>query len=102
MILSASGQWVTLLRFDWEWGILLLDNIASLRRRMLFDFLWNTGARINEALAVTPKDIVLDAVKPFVVLRTLKQRNQTAGRRGRTLEFLCFRRAECCPCLSQV
>lgn len=62
---------------------LLLDNIADLRRRMLFDFLWNTGARINEALAVTPKDIVLDAVKPFVVLRTLKQRNQTAGRRGR-------------------
>lgn len=63
--------------------ILLLDNIADLRQRMLFDFLWNTGARINEALAVTPKDIVLDAVKPFVVLRTLKQRNQTAGRRGR-------------------
>lgn len=62
---------------------LLLDHIADLRRRMLFDFLWNTGARINEALAVTPKDIVLNAVKPFVVLRTLKQRNQTAGRRGR-------------------
>lgn len=62
---------------------LLLDNIPDLRKRMLFDFLWNTGARINEALAVTPKDIVIDAVKPFVVLRTLKQRNQTAGKRGR-------------------
>jgi hypothetical protein len=32
---------------------------------------------------VTPKDIVLDAVKPFVVLRTLEQRNQSAGSPGK-------------------
>jgi len=44
---------------------------------MLFDFLWNTGAQINKALAVTPKEIVLDAVKPFVVLLAL-----IAGRPG--------------------
>lgn len=59
----------------------LLDAVTDLRKRMLFDFLWNTGARINEALAVTPADIVLDAVRPFVVLHTLKQRQiRRAGR----------------------
>lgn len=46
----------------------------ALRQRMSFDLIWNTGARINEALAVTPEDIVLDAPRPYVVLHTLKQR----------------------------
>ncbi|TDN48051.1 tyrosine-type recombinase/integrase [Scandinavium goeteborgense] len=59
----------------------LLDAVTDLRKRMLFDLVWNTGARINEALAVTPRDIVLDAVRPFVVLHTLKQRmNPRPGR----------------------
>lgn len=80
MALNLSDQPAYLLAPE---VILLLEHIPDLRKRMLFDFLWNTGARINEALAVTPKDIVIDAVKPFVVLRTLKQRNQTAGKRGR-------------------
>lgn len=59
----------------------LLDVVADLRQRMLFDFLWNTGARINEALAVTPSDIVLNAKRPYVILYTLKQRQQP--RQGR-------------------
>lgn len=59
----------------------LLASIHDLRKKMLFDFMWNTGARINEALAVKPEDIVLDAVKPFVILHTLKQRTRpTVGR----------------------
>lgn len=61
----------------------LLDAVADLRQRMLFDFLWNTGARINEALAVTPADIVLDAARPFVVLHTLKQRQHPRPGRPR-------------------
>lgn len=61
----------------------LLDAVADLRQRMLFDLIWNTGARINEALAVTPEDIVLDAARPFVVLHTLKQRQQPRPGRPR-------------------
>jgi len=52
----------------------LLDAVSNVYRRMLFDLMWNTGARINEALAVTPDDIFLDTERPFVVLYTLKQR----------------------------
>lgn len=61
----------------------LLDAVGDLRQRMLFDFLWNTGARINEALAVTPADISLDASRPYVVLHTLKQRQQPRPGRPR-------------------
>ena len=59
----------------------LLAGCTDLRKRMLFEFLWNTGARINEALAVTPADIELDGVRPLVTLTTLKQQRLTkAGR----------------------
>lgn len=34
----------------------LLDAVSDLRQRMLFDLIWNTGARINEALPVTPEE----------------------------------------------
>lgn len=47
---------------------------------MLFATLWNTGARLNEALALTPASLVLDGDLPFVVLRTLKQRQRSKGR----------------------
>lgn len=47
---------------------------------MLFATLWNSGARLNEALAVTPVSFVLDGDFPFVVLRTLKQRQRSKGR----------------------
>lgn len=59
----------------------LLDCCADLNRRTLFELLWNTGARINEALAVRPEDVEYDAMPPFVTLRTLKQRiNPKKGR----------------------
>lgn len=58
----------------------LLDHIEVLPRRLLFDTIWNTGARINEALALTPADFYLDDERPFVVLRTLKQRTRGKGR----------------------
>lgn len=44
--------------------VVLLGAVPDLHRRMLFEFIWNTGARINEALAVRPDDIVLDSVCP--------------------------------------
>lgn len=53
---------------------LILDAIPDLRKRLLFDVLWNTGARINEVLALRPADVVLNATRPFIVLHTLKQR----------------------------
>ena len=30
------------------------------RHRILFDFIWRTGARVTEALAIRPKDLMLD------------------------------------------
>lgn len=59
----------------------LLAAVPDLHRRMLFEFIWNTGARINEALAIRPDDIVLDSVRPHVRLVTLKrQRNPRPGK----------------------
>lgn len=52
----------------------LLSCCHDLEKRTLFEFLWNTGARINEALAVRPADVEFDASPAFVTLRTLKQR----------------------------
>lgn len=52
----------------------LLHYIPDLHQRTLIDTLWNTGARIKEALALTKGDFYLDAETPFVVLKTLKQR----------------------------
>jgi len=58
----------------------LLSCFDDERQRMLFAFLWNTGARITEALMVTPEDLQLDGPRPFVRLRTLKQRSRGRGR----------------------
>ena len=58
----------------------LLSCFYDERQRMLFAFLWNTGARITEALMVTPEDLQLDGPRPFVRLRTLKQRSRGRGR----------------------
>jgi len=57
-----------------------LDLFEDERQRMTFDFLWNTGARITEALMVTPEDLHLEGPRPFVRLRTLKQRSRGRGR----------------------
>lgn len=38
----------------------LLNATLNDRHRLLWDFIWHTGARISEALQVRPKDLVLD------------------------------------------
>ena len=59
----------------------ILNFLPDLRQRLFFDTLWNTGARLNECLALTPVDFDLDnGDRPFVVLRTLKQRSRGKGR----------------------
>lgn len=63
----------------------LLHYVPDLHRRMLFTTLWNTGARINEALALTRSDFTLTPPYPYVQLATLKQRGEKAARGpGRT------------------
>lgn len=59
----------------------LLSFIPDLQQRMLFELLFHCGGRINEVLALTPDDFALQSVRPFVILRTLKQRQNRA--RGR-------------------
>ena len=58
----------------------LLHYVPDLHRRMLLATLWNTGARINEALALTRADFSLAPPYPFVQLATLKQRTEKAAR----------------------
>ncbi|KMK82597.1 hypothetical protein KCO_13387 [Pectobacterium brasiliense ICMP 19477] len=58
----------------------LLHYIPDLYRKSLFATLWNTGARINEVLALTRGDFVLTSPYPFVQLTTLKQRSEKASR----------------------
>lgn len=62
----------------------LLHYVPDLRRKMLLATLWNTGARINEALALTREFFACPRI-PFVQLATLKQRTEKAARTaGRT------------------
>ena len=58
----------------------LLHYVPDLHRKMLLATLWNTGARINEALALTRGDFSLAPPYPFVQLATLKQRMEKAAR----------------------
>ncbi|MGS8551608.1 phage integrase family protein, partial [Salmonella enterica subsp. enterica serovar Minnesota] len=58
----------------------LLHYVPDLHRKMLLATLWNTGARINEALALTRADFLLAPPWPFVQLATLKQRAEKAAR----------------------
>ena len=58
----------------------LLHYVPDLHRKMLLATLWNTGARINEALALTRGDFSLVPPYPFVQLATLKQRTEKAAR----------------------
>ncbi|PXW51520.1 hypothetical protein DFO55_11892 [Grimontella sp. AG753] len=65
---------------------ILLSYFDDLNQRMLFDTLWNTGARINEALR--PVDFELEPSRtvpqPVAVVKTLKQRQSESSRgRGR-------------------
>lgn len=54
----------------------LLHYVPDLLRRMLLSTLWNSGARINEALALTRADFNMASPTPFVQLATLKQRTE--------------------------
>lgn len=58
----------------------LLHYVPDLHRKMLLATLWNTGARINEALALTRADFSLVPPYSFVQLATLKQRTEKAAR----------------------
>lgn len=58
----------------------LLHYIPDLYQQTLIATLWNTGARINEALALTRDDFRLDVSQPWVQLATLKLREEKAGR----------------------
>jgi len=58
----------------------LLHYVPDLHRKMLLSTLWNTGARINEALALTRADFSLAPPYPFVQLATLKQQTEKAAR----------------------
>ncbi|MDX5628411.1 MULTISPECIES: site-specific integrase [unclassified Brenneria] len=58
----------------------LLHYIPDLYQKMLIATLWNTGARINEALALTRRDFQQDTPYPYVSLATLKQRQEKAAR----------------------
>lgn len=58
----------------------LLHYVPDLHRKILFTTLWNTGARINEALALTRGDFSLAPPYPYVQLATLKQRGEKAAR----------------------
>nr|WP_224239709.1 hypothetical protein [Klebsiella oxytoca] len=62
-----------------EITVLLAQGFSDLRKRMFFDVLWNTGARLSEALAVTPENIHTGErwpSRPFVSLMTLKQQGK--------------------------
>lgn len=58
----------------------LLHYLPDERQRMLYATLWNTGARITEALTLTTEDLQLEGPRPCVRLRTLKQRQRGRGR----------------------
>lgn len=58
----------------------LLPYLLDLKQRLFVETLWNTGARLNECLALAPADFHLGGSRPFVVLQTLKQRSRGKGR----------------------
>ena len=57
----------------------ILDITPHANHHLLVSTLWHTGARISEALALTPKSFVLDGENSFVMLKTLKQRGRPRG-----------------------
>lgn len=58
----------------------LLSYMHNLHERCYFETLWNTGARPNEALALSPRSFEFDTAQPYVTLPTLKQRSRRPGR----------------------
>lgn len=58
----------------------LLHYLPDWPQHALINLLWNTGARINEALSLRRRDIRLTVEMPHIVLRTAKQRRNGPGR----------------------
>lgn len=58
----------------------LLHYVPDLYQQTLLATLWNTGARINEALAIVRADLTLAPAQCWVSLATLKQREAKAAR----------------------
>lgn len=58
----------------------LLHYLPDWTQHGLVNTLWNTGARINEALALRRRDFRLNDDIPHVVIRTAKQRRTGGGR----------------------
>lgn len=58
----------------------LLYYLPDWSQHALMNTLWNTGARLNEALALRRRDFHLSESIPHVVLRTAKQRRTAGGR----------------------
>ncbi|MBK0098859.1 tyrosine-type recombinase/integrase [Erwinia sp. S63] len=58
----------------------LLHHVADWTRHAFVNTLWNTGARLNEALALRRRDFRLNDAIPHVVIRTAKQRRAGSGR----------------------
>lgn len=58
----------------------LLHYLPDWPQHALVNLLWNTGARINEALSLRRRDIRLTVEMPHIILRTAKQRRHGPGR----------------------
>lgn len=58
----------------------LLHYIEHWYQHAFVNLLWNTGPRINEALAVCRRDFRLNVAVPHVIYRTAKQRRAGPGR----------------------
>jgi integrase len=58
----------------------LLHFVQDWSQHAFFNTLWNTGARLNECLALRRRDFHLNESIPHVVLRTAKQRRAGGGR----------------------
>lgn len=58
----------------------LLHYLSDWPQHALINLLWNTGARINEALSLKRRDIRLTVEMPHIILRTAKQRRNGPGR----------------------
>lgn len=58
----------------------LLHYLPDWNQHAFINTLWNTGARLNEALALRRRDFHLNEQIPHVVLRTAKQRRSGGGR----------------------
>lgn len=57
-----------------------LHYVEEWSQHAFVNLLWNTGARINEALAVCRRDFRLNVTMPHVIYRTAKQRRAGPGR----------------------